>query len=272
MEEITAPYASTEVASPLPLEFVPKVTFAAKTDLGRVRENNEDKFEFFLPEDDSKLANRGLIFVVCDGMGGHAAGQIASELSCKTFIDVFLHHPATEVEPAMRAGILAANRYVFDVSQAVPDRRGMGTTLSALALVQNKAYIGQVGDSRVYRLREGSLEQLTTDHTWVEEVVSNRIMSREEAENHQYRHVVTRAIGTSRDVEVDVFEHETKEGDIYLLCSDGLTNHIKDLQLAEFMVASPSEAAWQLVTHALLDGGSDNCTVIVVRVDRLEER
>lgn len=271
MEDITAPFAVDEVAKPVELLVKAKVSVAAKTDMGRVRENNEDKFEFYLTENSSLLASRGLIFVMCDGMGGHAAGQIASELASKTFIEVYLGHPASDVTAAMRSAVLAANRFVYDVSRTVPDRQGMGTTLSAMAVIQDRGLIGHVGDSRIYRKRGSEISQLTLDHTWVEEVVSKRLMTREEAEVHPYRHVVTRAIGTNPDVEVDVFEVDLQEGDIYLLCSDGLTNHVADDQIGELLALSPAEAAFKLVGHALVGGGSDNCSVLLVRIDELED-
>lgn len=270
MDEITAEYQTEQLAPLPPLRARPKVTVAAKTDLGRVRENNEDKFEFFLPEDEATLATRGLAFVVCDGMGGHAAGQIASELACKTFLDVYFGHPSTEPEPAMRSAVAAANRLVADVAQAVPSRKGMGTTLSALLLIQDRAYTVQIGDSRIYRLREGSLERLTRDHSWVEEAVRSRLMTREEAEVHPYRHMLTRAIGNADDPpDVEVFD--LRAGDTFLLCTDGLTNHVSDECIGLTLgTHGPSEAAWRLVQAALADGGSDNCTVMVVRVDALE--
>src|ERR1700712_5173908 len=115
MEEITAEYAVAELAPSEHLRSTVAVTVACKTDLGRVRENNEDKYEFFLPEDERTLATRGQIFLVCDGMGGHAAGQIASELATKTFIDVYLRHPSSDPTVAMEAGVIAANRFVLDV-------------------------------------------------------------------------------------------------------------------------------------------------------------
>ncbi|MFN3684206.1 MAG: PP2C family protein-serine/threonine phosphatase [Fimbriimonadaceae bacterium] len=270
MDEITAEYQTEQLAPLPPLRVRPRVTVAAKTDLGRVRENNEDKFEFFLPEDEAALATRGLVFVVCDGMGGHAAGQIASELACKTFLDVYYNHPAAEPEPAIRSAVSAANRFVADVAQAVPARKGMGTTLSALILLQDQAYTVQVGDSRVYRLRDGALERLTRDHSWVEEAVRSKLMSREEAEVHPYRHMLTRAIGNADDPP-DIDLYDLREGDVFLLCSDGLTNHVSDESIAMMLgTFGPSEAAWRLVQAALADGGSDNCTVLVVRLDALE--
>jgi serine/threonine protein phosphatase PrpC len=272
MDEITAEYSTDQLAPSAELRYRPIVTVACKTDLGRVRENNEDKFEFYLPEDEATLATRGLIFLVCDGMGGHAAGQIASELTTKTFIDVYLHHPGSDPSVAMNAGVIAANRYVCDVGRAVPARRGMGTTLSSLILLQDKAYTVQVGDSRIYRLRQGELLMMTHDHTWVDEQIRAGVLAPEEAENHPYKHVLTRAVGTEGDVIPDVELHDLKPGDLYMLCSDGVINHVSDERIAQIMAEGvPSEIAWKLVGEALVGGGSDNTTVIIVRVDGVEE-
>ena len=271
MDEITAEFASQALLPAKSLSVRPKVTVAGKTDLGRVRENNEDKYEFFLPEQESELASRGMVFLVCDGMGGHAAGQIASELTVNTFLDVYRHHPGEEPDIAMRAAVVAANRYVMDVARAVPSRRGMGTTLTALAIIQDEAVIAQVGDSRLYRVRDGVAEQLSEEHTWVDEAIRMGAIQPEEAGSHPYRHVLTRAIGTEDNVEPDVKRFPVREGDIFLLCSDGLTNHVGDALLGEILSEyGPSEAAWRLVAAALQDGGSDNCTALVVRVDGLD--
>lgn len=271
MEEITAEYAVDQLAPSAELRVRPKVTVACKTDLGRVRENNEDKFEYYLPEDDATLASRGLVFLVCDGMGGHAAGQIASELAAKTFIDVYLHHPSEDPATAMHSAVSAANRFVVDVGRAVPARRGMGTTLSGLVLLQDRAYTCQVGDSRIYRLRSGQMDRLTNDHTWVEEAVRSGTLKPEEAETHMYKHVLTRAIGSETELRADVESMDLQAGDLFLLCSDGLLNHVDDETIADHLRAyPPSEACWRLVARALAGGGSDNCTVMVVRVDALE--
>jgi serine/threonine protein phosphatase PrpC len=271
MDEITAEYTSGQLAVPANLEVRTRVTVACKTDLGRVRENNEDKFEYFLPEDDSLLASRGLVFLVCDGMGGHAAGQIASELTAKTFIDVYLNHPASDAQVAMAGAVGAANRFVLDVARAVPSRRGMGTTLSGLILLQDRAYTVQVGDSRIYRSRNGEMATLTHDHTWVDEAIRLGTLTPEEAETHPYKHVLTRAVGTEAEVNPDIESHDVQVGDVFMLCSDGLLNHVPDDQIAEVMrSAAPSEMAWKLVGMALLGGGSDNITVIVVRVDSMD--
>lgn len=272
MDEITAEYSTDQIAPATELRFRPKVTVACKTDLGRVRENNEDKFEYFLPEDDATLASRGQIFLVCDGMGGHAAGQIASELTAKTFIDVYLHHPSADASVAMAAGVNAANRFVCDVGRAVPARRGMGTTLSGLILLQDKAYTVQVGDSRIYRLRQGEMLMMTHDHTWVDEQIRAGVLTPEEAEHHPYKHVLTRAVGTEGEVVPDIELNDLKPGDLYMLCSDGVMNHVSDERIGQILTeGAPSEIAWKLVGEALVGGGSDNTTVMIVRVDEIEE-
>lgn len=270
-EESTAEFSREQLVVEVPpLKAIVKVSVACKTDLGRVRENNEDKFEYFIPEDESLLARRGMVFIVCDGMGGHSAGQIASELTAKTFIDVYLNHHAEQPEAAAESAVVAANRYVLDVGRAVPSRRGMGTTLSALILVQGRALIVQVGDSRTYRLRSGLLTQLTRDHTWVEESLANGSLTPEEAIDHPYSHVLTRAIGVEEGVLPDIENIEIEPGDTFLLCSDGLINHVPDSAIAEQLSMAPSQAAWRLVNSALQDGGRDNCTVLIVRIDSIE--
>jgi protein phosphatase len=272
MDEITAEYASEQLSPAQALTHRHRITIACKTDLGRVRENNEDKFEFFVSEDERTLASRGDVFVVCDGMGGAAAGQIASEIAAKTFIDVYLHHPSEDPKVAMNAAVTAGNRYVTDNARAIPARRGMGTTLSAIILLNGQLFTVQVGDSRIYRLRQGELLMMTQDHTWVDEQIRAGILTKEQGENHPYKHVITRAIGTEGEVVPDIEQHDLKPGDLYLICSDGLTNHVDDESLARTMSqGSPSDVAWKLVGQAWQGGGSDNCTVLVLRIDELEE-
>ncbi len=271
MEETTAEFTKEELqVAAMPLTHKVHVSVACKTDLGRVRENNEDKFEYYIPEDEPTLASRGQVFVVCDGMGGHAAGQIASELTAKTFIDVYLNHTASSPQDAASAAVAAANRYVLDIGRQIPGRSGMGTTLSALILWADRAIIVQVGDSRIYRLRDGELDQLSDDHTFVDEQVRQGTMSREEAERSPYAHILTRAVGVDDNLIADVQEWDLRERDVFLLCSDGLTNHVKDDEIRVTLDSAPSAAVWRLVNSALMDGGSDNTTVLVVRVDNIE--
>jgi PPM family protein phosphatase len=270
MEETTAEYALDQLAPAVELRFKTRTTVAAKTDLGRVRENNEDKFEYYVTEDPRLLASKGHIYVVCDGMGGHEAGQIASELTCKTFIDVYLNHPSNDPFVALTAAVVASNRFVLDNARTFPKRRGMGTTLTGLILLQDQAYAVNVGDSRVYRMRDGELTRLTMDHTVIEEYVKLGMLTVEQAAVHPQKHVLTRAVGGEPDVKPDVDMYDLKAGDTYLLCSDGVINHVEDPQIGDLLRAkAPAEAAWSIVGQALQGGGSDNTTVLVVRVDEL---
>lgn len=272
MDEITAEIDVQSVVPQVPLRVRPVLSYGMKTDIGRVRENNEDKAEIFVTECDTELASRGHVFVVCDGMGGHEAGQIASELASKTFIEVYRTHPAADLLDVAKAAIKAANRFVLDVARLIPNRRGMGTTLTVLCIVQDKALSVHVGDSRLYRLRDGSLERMTNDHTWVEETVRAGTMSREEAEAHPYRHVLTQAIGTEDEIAPDIALFDLAEGDQFMLCSDGVTNHVSDSAICQALGSGrgAAQTAWDLVASALAGGGSDNATVVTVAVKALQ--
>lgn len=270
MEDTTAEFSASELLPAVPLKALAKVSIGAKTDLGRVRENNEDKFEFLVPTDEAVLASRGQVFVVCDGMGGHAAGQIASELAAKTFIDVYLSHPGEDVKEALVSALNAANRYVFLIAQSVPSRRGMGTTFTGLILVQDQAYVVQVGDSRMYRLRGEEFTQITHDHTYMDEMIRNGVLTPEQASVHPQKHVLTRAVGVEEQTLCDVFQFSIEEGDTYFLCSDGILNHVKDSEIHSILATNgPGNAAWKLVGQALVGGGSDNATAIVLKVEAL---
>src|SRR5579884_3112214 len=144
---------------------VPVLKYAAKTDMGQVRENNEDKFDFYEPEEPAILAQRGCLYAVADGMGGALAGQIASELTLKRLLSAYYDHPADDPHTAMREAILEANNYIHALAQAIPERNGMGSTLVAAVFIEDSVFIVQVGDSRAYLLRQGQLRQVTVDHS-----------------------------------------------------------------------------------------------------------
>lgn len=271
MEETTAEFAVETLAPSVELRIKPKITIACKTDVGRVREINQDKFEYYLPEDDAKVASRGLVLLVCDGMGGHAAGQVASELALKTFIDVYLNHPAEDPATAIRAAIQAANRFVLDNARAFPARRGMGTTLTGIILIQDQGYVVNVGDSRTYRFKNDALEQITNDHTYVDDLVRAGVIKPEEARSHPQKNVITRAIGIEGDLQPDIFVVNLEVGDKFMICSDGIINHVSDDEVAQIMPLAPSAAAWKLVGQALIGGGTDNATAMVVRIDELHD-
>jgi protein phosphatase len=266
-DDITAPYAPEALRPPVALEHRVRMQIGARTDIGRVRENNEDKYDFFMPDDETVLASRGAAFIVCDGMGGHEAGQIASELAGKTFLEVYYSHPAEDAAEAAEAAVRAAHRFVTDSGRAIPSRRGMGCTLSALCIVQGRALVAHVGDSRIYRLRGEELTMLTEEHTWVESMVHSGQMERAEAERHPYAHVLLQAIGGEGQVLPQVAWLDLKPGDTFLGCSDGVTNHVPDEGLRQILMShGPSVAAHEAVKAALLDGGRDNATALVVRI------
>lgn len=270
-EEITMELARPEI-DPIeapPLRVVPIFQVAAKTDIGKARENNEDKYEFFIPTEEPALAARGSVFVVCDGMGGHEAGQIASELACKTFLYQY-YHGSGSPETAARQAVLEANSQIYRMGQTIPSRSGMGTTLTALILCQDKAVIAHVGDSRCYRLLDGAFEMLTEDHTIVHEWVKQGTITEEQAKTHPYRNALHQALGVQASVEPRIETYELTGAETFLLCSDGVNEHIEDTELAQTLTEyGPSEAAWKLIDRALANGGSDNATVLIARLTGL---
>jgi protein phosphatase len=227
------------------------------TDTGLVRDHNEDSY----------LADEGL-FVVADGVGGHKAGEVASQTAVETIKREF-REPTTD---GLVDAVKTANRTVWNLAEANPDQRGMGTTLTALALVdedgEERLAVVNVGDSRAYLLQHGELEQLTEDHSLVEQLVREGQLTPEEAQVHPQRSIITRALGLDPDVEVDSWELTPYKGDRILLCSDGLTNEVSDDEIASTLrtVSDPDEAAHQLVQAARDHGGSDNITCVVVDV------
>lgn len=240
---------------------------AARTDMGRVRENNEDKFDFFQPDELPVLAVKGSFFAVADGMGGHESGQVASELGLKTVLTQYYADPDEDVEKSLSSAIAAANSYVFDTAQLIPGRNGMGTTCTVAVVRERDLYVGHLGDSRAYLIRDGKMEQVTDDHSWVAEQVKRGALTEEEAANSPFRNVITRSLGAAPEVEPDVYHRELTVGDVLLLCSDGLTGYVDDETI--FWITNscgPSLAALKLVQTACENGGGDNVTVVIVAV------
>lgn len=249
---------------------LPILKFSAKTDMGQVRENNEDKFDFYEPEEACILAERGSIYAVADGIGGAVAGQIASEMTLKQVISGYYDNPSSDIVTALRESVIAANDRIHALAQMIPERRGMGATLVAAVFIEDKALIAHVGDSRAYRMRNGKLEQITHDHSWVEEQVRAGAISRSEAEMSPFKNVITRSVGATQNVAPDFCEDTAVPGDTYLLCSDGLTGHVKDDEIAKILSEqSPSEAARQLIELANARGGKDNITVFILSLRAL---
>src|SRR3954453_20514223 len=229
---------------------------ASKTDVGRQRHSNEDNFY-----------DRPPLFAVADGMGGAQAGEVASEMAIDQFIQERDTNAAAEQQLEQIAK--AANRKIWDVAQSDSRRAGMGTTLTAAMVDGQHVAVGHVGDSRLYLFREGELERMTRDHSLVEEFVRQGKLTPEQAEKHPQRSVITRALGPEGDVEVDTFRIAARDGDVYLLCSDGLSGMVSDDVLASIMGGGgPLDAmAKALIDAANENGGRDNITAVLFRLE-----
>jgi protein phosphatase len=228
------------------------------TDTGLVRSVNQDL-----------AVETPTLFAVADGMGGHAGGEVASRMAVDALSAAFNRQPTGS---GLSEAVTEANQVVFQHSIDNPELRGMGTTLTALSLVNEDSHdvlaLVNVGDSRSYRYHEGALTQITTDHSLAEEMVRSGELTPTEAAVHPHRHILTRALGVSADVSVDLWRIQPVRGDRFLLCSDGLTNELDSDQITEVLssVADPQKAAELLVQAARTHGGSDNITVVVVDV------
>jgi protein phosphatase len=260
------------------MNFRGRLQFVARTDVGQVRDHNED----FITE------NEGLGFaVLADGMGGLNAGEVASSMSVHLVVDELAEYRkgnlTLEAElngdddelpmeaQVVRKAVEKANDSVFHVSQTQPQCQGMGTTIVAAYYYDNKIAIAHIGDSRVYRLRSGVLEQITKDHSFVQELIDQGLFTKEEARASSKKNVVTRALGVAPFVEVEVHVHETAVGDIYLMCSDGLHDLVSDRDIERSMIElgpNLNELAAHLVNLANVSGGKDNISVILTRISK----
>ena len=230
------------------------ISWGARSDVGLVRGHNEDSFLLRTP-----------LFVVSDGMGGHAAGEIASSIAVETIGD---RAPGTADDVLLGAAVEAANLAVIRGAEEGVGKPGMGCTASAVLIEKNKMAVAHVGDSRVYMLHRGTLVRITHDHSYVEELVDSGQITADEARTHPSRSIITRALGSDPDMYADHFSLEVNDGDRVILCSDGLSSMISDSEIESLAVSSatPQQAADNLVAAALTAGGSDNVTVIVVDV------
>jgi PPM family protein phosphatase len=229
------------------------------TDVGRQRQSNEDSFVEAPP-----------VFAVADGMGGARAGEVASRMA----VEAFAESPGEGAEPEAQLVAIAraANRRIYELARSDDAYAGMGTTLTAVMVSGHEVTVGHVGDSRLYRLRDGGLERLTDDHSLVEEYVRAGRLAPEEAESHPQKSIITRALGVEADVEVDTLTCDANHGDIYMLCSDGLSGMLSEHEMAEILLESSSleQAAHALVDAANRAGGRDNITVVLFRLSEGE--
>jgi len=232
----------------------------ARTDTGHQRATNEDSH-----------LERAPVFVVADGMGGAQAGEVASQLAVAHFAGELGGEDIDDARTRLEQAAHDANAEIFALSEADVRRAGMGTTLTAAYVGTNEVFIAHVGDSRAYRWRGGQLERITEDHSLVEELLRQGRLTEEEAEEHPQRSIITRALGPEPVVEVDTFAVGARGGDVYLLCSDGLTSMVSEAAVAAVLARAPSlaAAADELVAAALDAGGRDNVTVVLFRVEEI---
>lgn len=237
------------------------------TDKGRARDHNEDAIGG-TPLDYPAAATRGHLFIVADGMGGHNAGEVASSEAAKRVYQRYYTDGESNVFRSLERIIRAANNELYQQAQANPAQRGMGTTMTAFVIKDNHLTAAHVGDSRLYLIRGGKIEQVTHDHSWVEEQVRAGVLTRLQAETHPQRNVITRALATAPDVRVDQFELDLQAGDILVFCSDGLNTEVSDPQIAALATKaiSAKEAVDRLIQLANENGGEDNISVGVIRV------
>ena len=240
---------------------MPVGSYAVVSDTGRRRRRNEDNYVVAPP-----------LFAVADGMGGAQAGEVASGLAASA-----LEEDSTGLDNALErvdALIQEANRRIFDRASTDPSASGMGTTMTVALVEGMTVVIGHVGDSRAYLVRGDTMEQLTEDHSLVNELLKSGKLSEEEAQIHPQRSVITRAVGTDPDVDVDVFTIEAEDGDVFLICSDGLTDMVSDVDILDLVDRNRSDlekAVRALVQFANKEGGDDNITAVAFRISASEE-
>lgn len=234
------------------------IRVGAATNVGRVREHNEDSF---------CVNRKHHIFIVADGMGGHAAGEIASN-QLKDHIEEYLLRDdrPDSIHTCLTEGVQAANHAIYQMGIEDQKKRGMGTTATILTVSKDRYFIAQVGDSRAYRLRNGQFEQLTRDHSRVFQLYESGLITKEEMEDHPLSNVITRSIGNHSTVDPDIYDGELAVGDRYLLCTDGLTGEVRERDIFAILEAhkDPQEAVDVLIESALANGGKDNITAVVL--------
>jgi PPM family protein phosphatase len=242
-----------------------------RTEVGRIREHNEDSLKWFDPDEGSPAyKQKGWFFVVADGMGGHAAGEVASKIA----VDVAVHSYEVgqpPVENNLREAIKEANAQIFQRSR-LGSEMGMGTTIVCAAIVNDRLYVAHAGDSRAYLLRKDELIPLTRDHTLVNDLVQAGAITQEEARTHPQRHVLSRALGKKQEVVPDIREPlSLEENDIILLCTDGISGYLEDDQIKYILqtnAVDPQAAVNALIQSVDSSGGEDNATAIVVLVEK----
>ena len=258
---------ATSVVSSSPLV----VRAVLRTDVGRVRSENQDSGSVTTPAEESAGHPGGRLLIVADGMGGHRGGATASRIATETVQSQYVGSGTDDIAAALRAALTRANTRIFTEAQSNADLRGMGTTTSALAVRGNQAWFAHVGDSRIYLIRGDEIKQLTDDHSLVATMVREGLLTQKEAENHPRRNVLQRSMGVGEEVDIDVRgPYEVQEYDVFVLCSDGLHGMVKPDEIKDIVLKADSieHAADSLIRCSLERGAPDNVTVIVARAQR----
>ena len=247
-----------------------QITAILRTDTGRVRGHNEDFVSYWEPPNREAEKQNGWLYIVADGVGGADAGEIASEMTTQRTINHYLEHAdetgwGQRLLNAMQAANSDLRQYVLERN----DNSRMATTMVAAVLQENRAYIANVGDSRGYLWRNGRIEQITKDQSLVAKLVEEGAITEEEASFHPRRNVILYSLGSERSPKIDLFEHTLQKGDILFLCSDGLTRHVTDAEIALTLSEEiPEQATATLIRKANERGGEDNISVAIIRYDR----
>jgi protein phosphatase len=242
-----------------------QLVVGASTDVGSVRRRNEDSI-LTEPLDSPQAKEHGWVGVVADGLGGHPSGDVASRLAAQTTRDEFYKWSREPIGERLRAAVDKANEIIVNTAQVESQHAGMGSTITAAVIHGASVFIAQVGDSRGYLIRNGQVRRVTRDHTLVDELVRSGELTSEQALNHPQRNIITRALGVKSAVEVDIFEEQLHDGDVVLLCSDGLYRMVADGEMARALIAEPQQAAESMVALANQRGGPDNISVVAVRI------
>ncbi len=239
---------------------------AELTDVGRRRERNQDNVAHQVPTDAQVLDEKGALFIVCDGMGGHAAGEVASELGVKTIREEYYNTPGSDVITSLATAVERANTTIFEHASEHPELNGMGTTCVALVIAGGRAFVVNIGDSRAYIIRNSKMRQVTRDHSWVAEQVRVGLLTEEQARTHSHRNVITRSLGTQPNVTADLFVETMHNGDRVLLCSDGLHGYVDEHDIEQAVTSDdpPDTAVHSLIDMANNNGGPDNISAMLV--------
>jgi PPM family protein phosphatase len=248
----------------------PGIEVASLSDLGCVRENNEDSYSYWEPASDADFAQKGRLAVVADGMGGHEGGQEASRIAVEAIQETYAETPASDPQVLLTAGFHEAHQRIQRYAADHVKLRGMGTTATAVVILAKRLYYAHVGDSRLYRVTKDQVTRLTHDHSYVGRLVESGVISPEEAEAHPQRNILTAALGAGAEVAVEtpLAAVVLKPADTLVLCTDGLWGQLTDGELQRAVLQNPPVTACRaLVNLARERGGPDNITVQVLRVD-----